>query len=68
MHGGMKMHKHFSPNFEGKRQLGRNRHRWKYTIQMDHKEIACKVVSWIHLVQDSQMAGCCGHDDEHSAS
>jgi hypothetical protein len=37
---------------EGKRLLGRPRHRWKDSIIMDLREIEWKVVDWIHLAQD----------------
>jgi hypothetical protein len=33
---------------EEKRTLGRPRRRWKYNIRMDLREIAWKVVDWIH--------------------
>ena len=34
---------------EGKRPLGRPRHRWKYNIKMDVQEVVCGVVDWIEL-------------------
>jgi hypothetical protein len=34
---------------EGKRPLGRLRHRWKYNIKMDIKEIECEGMDMIHL-------------------
>jgi len=37
---------------EGKRPLGRSRHRWEDNIRMDLKEIGCEGVGWVHLVQD----------------
>jgi hypothetical protein len=37
---------------EGKRPLGRHRHRWEDNINMDFKEIECESVDWIHLAQD----------------
>jgi hypothetical protein len=36
---------------EGKRPLGRHRHRWEDNIRMDVREIECEVVDWIHLTQ-----------------
>jgi hypothetical protein len=33
---------------EGRRPLGRPRHRWKDNIKMDLKEIGCGDVDWIH--------------------
>jgi hypothetical protein len=37
---------------EGKRPLGRPRHRWIYNIKMDLLEIGVSVVDWIGLAQD----------------
>jgi hypothetical protein len=37
----------------GKRQLGRPRHGWAYSIKMDLKEIVCKGVEWLQLAQDT---------------
>jgi hypothetical protein len=37
---------------EGKKPLGRPRHRWEYNIKMDLKEIGWSVMDWIHLAQD----------------
>jgi hypothetical protein len=37
---------------EGKRSLGRHRHRWEDNIKMDLREIGLKGVDWIHLDQD----------------
>jgi hypothetical protein len=37
---------------EGKRSLGRPRHRWEDRIKMDLREIGLGVVEWIHLAQD----------------
>jgi hypothetical protein len=37
---------------EGKRSLGRPRHRWIDDIKMDLLEIGLSVVDWIGLVQD----------------
>jgi hypothetical protein len=37
---------------EGKRPLGRPRHRWMDNIKMDLFEIGLNVVDWIGLVQD----------------
>jgi hypothetical protein len=38
---------------EGKRQLGRPRHRWEGNIKMDLQEVGCGCVDWIGLTQDS---------------
>jgi hypothetical protein len=37
---------------EGKRPLGRPRHRWEDGIRMDLREIGLGGVNWIRLVQD----------------
>jgi hypothetical protein len=37
---------------EGKRPLGRPRHRWNDDIKMDLREIGINVVNWIQLTQD----------------
>jgi hypothetical protein len=37
---------------EGKRLLGRSRHRWEDNIEMDLQEVKCGCIDWIDLVQD----------------
>jgi len=37
---------------EGKRPLGRPRHRWDDNIKMDLQEVGCGGVDWIELAQD----------------
>jgi len=37
---------------EGKRPLGRPRHRWEDNIKMEHQEVGCGVVDWIELAQN----------------
>jgi len=37
---------------EGKRPLGRPRHRWVDNIRMDLQEVGCGYMVWIGLVQD----------------
>jgi hypothetical protein len=37
---------------EGRRPLGRHRHRWKDNIKLDLKEIMIDVVTWIQLAQN----------------
>ena len=37
---------------EGKRPLGRPRHRWEDNIKMDLQEMGCGVMDWIDLAQD----------------
>ena len=36
---------------EGKRPLGRQRHRWEDNIKMDLQEVGCRVMHWIELAQ-----------------
>ena len=37
---------------EGKRPLGKPRHRWQDNIKMDLKEMECGGMDWIELAQD----------------
>ena len=37
---------------EGKRPLGRPRHRWEDNIKMDLQEVGCRGMDWIELAQD----------------
>jgi hypothetical protein len=37
---------------EGKRPLGRPRHRWGDNIKMDLQEVGCEGMDWIELAQD----------------
>jgi len=37
---------------EGKRPLGRTRHRWEDNIKIDLLEVGCGVMDWIELAQD----------------
>jgi hypothetical protein len=37
---------------EGKRPLGRPKHRWEDNIKMDIRETGVDVVKWIQLAQD----------------
>jgi hypothetical protein len=37
---------------EGKRPLGRPRHRWEYNIKAYLQELGCGVMGWIELTQD----------------
>jgi len=39
-------------NPEGRRPLGRPRHRWVDNIRMDLQEVECGCMEWIGLVQD----------------
>ena len=38
--------------FEGKRPIGRSRHRWEDNIKMDLQEVGCRDMDWIDLAQD----------------
>jgi hypothetical protein len=37
---------------EGKRPLGRPRHRWEDNIKMNIQEVGCEGMDWIELAQD----------------
>jgi hypothetical protein len=37
---------------EGKRPLGRPRHRWEGNIKIDLQEVGCGDMDWIDLAQD----------------
>jgi hypothetical protein len=37
---------------EGKRPIGRPRHRWEYNVQIDLQEVGCGDMDWIDLAQD----------------
>jgi len=37
---------------EGKRRLGRHRHRWEDNIKMDFQEVGCGGMDWIEVAQD----------------
>jgi len=37
---------------EGKKPLGRHRHRWEDNIKMDLQEVGCGGMNWIELAQD----------------
>jgi hypothetical protein len=37
---------------EGKRPLGRPRHRWEDNIKLDLREVGWEGVDWMHLVQN----------------
>ena len=37
---------------EGKRPLGRPRHRWVNNIRMDLQDLGCEYMDWIGLTQD----------------
>jgi hypothetical protein len=48
---------------EGKRPLGRSKHRWKDNIKMELREIGWGSTDWIDLAQ-----GSCEHGNEPSGS
>ena len=37
---------------DGRRPLGRSRHRWEDNIKMDLTEVGCRDMDWIYLAQD----------------
>jgi hypothetical protein len=37
---------------EGKRPLGRPRHKWEDNIKMDLQEVGCDGMDWIELAKD----------------
>jgi hypothetical protein len=47
-----KVYKILVGNPEGKRPLGRPRHRWEDGIRMDLREFGLRGVDWIRLAQD----------------
>jgi hypothetical protein len=53
---------------EGKRPLGRPRHRWEDGISMDLREIGLGCVDWIRLAQDKDRWRGCECGDEPSGS
>ena len=42
---------------EGKRPLGRPRHRWEDNTKMDLQEVGCGGMDWIDLAQDRDRCG-----------
>jgi hypothetical protein len=39
---------------EGKRPLGRPRHRWKDNIKLDLQDVGCEGMGWIDVTQDRE--------------
>jgi hypothetical protein len=37
---------------EGRRRLGRPRHRWEYNIRKELQEVGCGCADWLELAQD----------------
>jgi hypothetical protein len=52
---------------EGKRPLGRPRHRWEDKIKMDFQEVGCGGMDWIELAQVRDVAGTCECGNEPSS-
>jgi hypothetical protein len=53
MHGTRKgVYKVLVEKPEGKRPLGRPRHRWEDNIKMDLQEVVCGGMDWIQLAYD----------------
>jgi len=46
------MHTKFVGKPEGKRKLGRHRHRWEDNTRIDLMEIGWECEDWLHLTQD----------------
>jgi hypothetical protein len=46
------VHRVLMGKLEGKRPLGRPRHRWEDGIRMDLREIGWRIIDWIQLAQD----------------
>jgi hypothetical protein len=53
---------------EGKRPLGRPRHRWEDNIKAHLQEVGCGGMGWIELGKDRLVAGTCECGDESSGS
>ena len=54
---------------EGKRPLGRPKHRWEDNIKMALQEVGCGGMDWIELSQDrDRLGGTCECDNEASSS
>jgi hypothetical protein len=49
---------------EGKRLVGKPRHRWEDNIKTDFREIGYGGLEWIHLVQDRDKWQACVHNNE----
>jgi len=54
---------------EGKRPLGRPRHRWEDNIKMNLQEVVCGDMDWIDVAKIRvKLAGCCECGNEPSGS
>jgi hypothetical protein len=44
---------------EGKRPLGRPRHKWEDNMKIENQEVGCGGIDWIELAQDrNRWEGC----------
>jgi hypothetical protein len=55
--GKRSVYKVMERKFEGKRPLGRHRHRWKDNIEMHLEEMGWEGVDWIDLAEDRDKEG-----------
>ena len=63
MYGGRRdVHRVLVGKPEGRRPLGKPRHRWEDNIKLDLQAVRCGGMDWIEL------AGCCKCNDEPSDS
>jgi len=54
---------------EGKRPLGRPRHRWEDNIKMDLQEVGCEGMDWNNVAQHKgQVVGTCECNNKTSGS
>jgi hypothetical protein len=49
---GRGVHRILVGKLEGKKPLGRLKHRWEYNIKMDLQEVGGGCVDWMELAQD----------------
>ena len=54
MEEGRGVHKGLVGKPEGKRPLGRTKHRWKDNIKMDLGEVVCGGMDWVDLAQNRE--------------
>ena len=69
MEEGRGVHKVLVGKPEGKRPLGRPRHRWEDNIEMDLEEVGRGCGDWMELAQDrGELVGTCEYGNELSGS
>ena len=51
------MYRDLAEKPEGKRPLGRPRHRWEDNIKIDLQEVECRDMDWIQLAPDRDSGG-----------